>query len=36
MYRLATDLDGDRLTDLLADISDTLRDFGQKFLIMLK
>jgi hypothetical protein len=29
---LATDLDGDRLTDLLADISDPLRDFGQKVL----
>jgi len=27
---LATDLDGDRLTDLLADISDPLRDFGTK------
>ena len=26
---LATDLDGDRLTDLLADISDPLRRFGQ-------
>ena len=25
---LATDLDGDRLTDLLADISDPLRSFG--------
>ena len=25
---LATDLDGDRLTDLLADISDPLRTFG--------
>jgi hypothetical protein len=29
---LATDLDGDRLTDLLADISDPLRSFGQKLL----
>ena len=29
---LATDLDGDRLTDLLADISDPLRAFGQKLL----
>ena len=29
---LATDLDGDRLTDLLADISDPLREFGQKVL----
>jgi len=29
---LATDLDGDRLTDLLADISDPLRSFGQKVL----
>ena len=29
---LATDLDGDRLTDLLADISDPLRDFGTKIL----
>jgi hypothetical protein len=29
---LATDLDGDRLTDLLADISDPLRAFGQKVL----
>ena len=29
---LATDLDGDRLTDLLADISDPLRAFGQKIL----
>ena len=27
---LATDLDGDRLTDLLADISDPLRAFGDK------
>jgi len=27
---LATDLDGDRLTDLLADVSDPLRTFGQK------
>jgi hypothetical protein len=27
---LATDLDGDRLTDLLADVSDPLRHFGQK------
>jgi hypothetical protein len=27
---LATDLDGDRLTDLLADISDPLRAFGKK------
>ena len=27
---LATDLDGDRLTDLLADISDPLRAFGSK------
>lgn len=27
---LATDLDGDRLTDLLADISDPLRAFAQK------
>ncbi|MBH74451.1 MAG: hypothetical protein CL896_01480 [Dehalococcoidia bacterium] len=27
---LATDLDGDRLTDLLADISDPLRSFGAK------
>jgi hypothetical protein len=26
---LATDLDGDRLTDLLADVSDPLRHFGQ-------
>ena len=26
---LATDLDGDRLTDLLADVSDPLRRFGQ-------
>ena len=26
---LATDLDGDRLTDLLADVSDPLRAFGQ-------
>jgi hypothetical protein len=29
---LATDLDGDRLTDLLADISDPLRAFGDKVL----
>ena len=29
---LATDLDGDRLTDLLADVSDPLRHFGQKVL----
>ena len=29
---LATDLDGDRLTDLLADISDPLRAFAQKVL----
>ena len=29
---LATDLDGDRLTDLLADISDPLREFGLKVL----
>ena len=27
---LATDLDGDRLTDLLADVSDPLRHFGQR------
>lgn len=27
---LSTDLDGDRLTDLLADVSDPLRFFGQK------
>lgn len=27
---LATDLDGDRLTDLLADVSDPLRHFAQK------
>ena len=27
---LATDLDGDRLTDLMADVSDPLRDFGKK------
>ena len=32
MVILATDLDGDRLTDLLADISDPLRAFGQKVL----
>ncbi len=29
---LATDLDGDRLTDLLADVSDPLREFGNKIL----
>ena len=29
---LATDLDGDRLTDLLADVSDQLRAFGEKVL----
>ena len=29
---LATDLDGDRLTDLLADISDPFRHFGTKIL----
>ncbi len=29
---LATDLDGDRLTDLLADVSDPLRAFGDKVL----
>ena len=29
---LSTDLDGDRLTDLLADVSDPLRAFGQKVL----
>ena len=29
---LATDLDGDRLTDLLADVSDPLRYFGSKIL----
>jgi hypothetical protein len=29
---LATDLDGDRLTDLLADISDPLRAFGDRVL----
>lgn len=29
---LSTDLDGDRLTDLLADISDPLRHFGQMVL----
>jgi len=29
---LATDLDGDRLTDLLADVSDPLRAFGQRIL----
>ena len=29
---LATDLDGDRLTDLLADVSDPLRAFGQMVL----
>ena len=28
----ATDLDGDRLTDLLADVSDPLRAFGQRVL----
>ena len=33
---LATDLDGDRLTDLLADISDPLRDFGTKILNYVK
>ncbi len=27
---LATDLDGDRLTDLLADVSDPLREFGNR------
>ena len=29
---LSTDLDGDRLTDLLADVSDPLRAFGKKVL----
>jgi len=29
---LATDLDGDRLTDLMADVSDPLRAFGDKVL----
>jgi len=29
---LATDLDGDRLTDLLADVSDPLRAFGQRLI----
>ena len=29
---LATDLDGDRLTDLLADVSDPLREFGQRII----
>lgn len=29
---LATDLDGDRLTDLLADVSEPLRAFGQRVL----
>ena len=29
---LASDLDGDRLTDLLADVSDPLRNFGQRVL----
>ena len=29
---LATDLDGDRLTDLLADVSDPLRAYGQRVL----
>jgi len=29
---LATDLDGDRLTDLLADVSDPLRAYGDKIL----
>ena len=29
---LATDLDGDRLTDLLADVSDPLRAFGQRII----
>jgi hypothetical protein len=29
---LATDLDGDRLTDLMADVSDPLRAFGQRVL----
>lgn len=29
---LATDLDGDRLTDLLADVSDPLRNYGQRVL----
>ena len=30
---LATDLDGDRLTDLLADVSDPLRDFLAAWLL---
>ena len=29
---IATDLDGDRLTDLLADVSDPLRAYGEKIL----
>ncbi len=29
---LATDLDGDRLTDLLADVSDPLRAYGQRII----
>lgn len=29
---LATDLDGDRLTDLLADVSDPMRAFGQRLI----
>ena len=29
---LATDLDGDRLTDLLADVSDPLRSYGQQII----
>ena len=33
---LATDLDGDRLTDLLADVSDPLREFGNKILKQIK
>ncbi len=33
---LATDLDGDRLTDLLADASDPLREFGKKILKKVK
>ena len=33
---LSTDLDGDRLTDLLADVSDPLRYFGQRVLNHIK
>ena len=31
LYHSVTDLDGDRFTDLLADVSDPLRAYGIRF-----